>query len=159
MLKLKTIFCYGLLAASLTFIVIFSPLSLEARTKRYGETLCDHPDYHCIKIQVRTVEKKIKTRKGVRTVKRRRTDTWQSLFPDERERDLVRRINRMNIRLRKGMIIAVPNDMEGKTYMDFAPYPKRFWNDGEKEIYMGKNAAEISKVGTQFCGKRPLMLR
>jgi L,D-transpeptidase ErfK/SrfK len=160
MLKLKLTCWYGLLAALLTFFVIMPPDSSGGRTKRYGETLCDHPGYHCINIQVRTVEKQIKTKKGFRTVKKRKTDTWDSLFPDDHEREIVKRLNRMNIRLRKGMVIAVPNDMAGKDYMNFAPYPKRYWGKNEKEKYIGKNSAALSikakNIASTIDGAKPL---
>lgn len=85
-------------------IILMVPAS-EAVAGRYGEQYCSDPDYHCIKVG--------------------RGQSWDSLFPDEREREIVMKLNRMNIRLRRGMEIAVPNDMAGKTYMDFSPFPDK----------------------------------
>ena len=38
----------------------------------------------------------------------KRGDSWETLFRDPQQRDLVMRINRINIRLHPGMKIAVP---------------------------------------------------
>ncbi len=54
----------------------------------YGETLCHTPDFFCMIIK-----------KG---------ESWESLFPNPEEQDIVKRINRMNVALRPGMTIAVP---------------------------------------------------
>lgn len=50
-------------------------------------------------------------------------DTWESLFPVEAERDLVRRLNRSNVRLRAGETIAVPQKLAKTTSLDLAPFP------------------------------------
>jgi len=88
-----------------TFFALFLLPSLPASAGRHGETYCDEPDFHCVKVG--------------------RGQSWQKLWPDEREREIVMKVNRMNIRLRRGMTIAVPDDMEGKTYMDYSPYPHK----------------------------------
>lgn len=49
-------------------------------------------------------------------------ETWQTLWPDPIEREIVMKINRLNIELKKGMVIAVPEDMSGLNYLDFSPF-------------------------------------
>lgn len=60
--------------------------------KRHTPTLCENPEYTC------------------HTVKR--GNTWEKLFPNPEQRDLVMRINRMNIQLQPGMKIAIPNSTD-----------------------------------------------
>lgn len=84
----------------------------------YGETLCHDPDYDCIKV------------KG--------GQSWSSLFPNLEAKDIVRRINRMNIRLRAGMVIAVPKNLDRLTIYDVSPFPRYIESTGEKTIYVSQ---------------------
>lgn len=97
-------------------MVLISPLAWSHSL--YGEGLCHDPDYFCIK-----------TQKG---------ETWQSLFPNSESVDIVRRINRMNIKLRPGMIIAIPKNLDRITIYDVAPFPRYIESDGEKVIYVSQ---------------------
>lgn len=69
----------------------------------YGPKICNKPGFSCHKVQ--------------------RGETWSSLFPNEEERNLVKRLNRMNIGLTRGMVIAVPDNLENITIMDISPFP------------------------------------
>jgi len=126
----------NLLKLSVTTFVFMAALwvSKPAPTfaARYGESLCANPEYHCITMQPKVMEVEVKTRRGVRKVNKKATDTWETLWPDPRELEIVKKVNRMNITLRPGMTIAVPNNMAGKTYMDYCPYPKKIDPPGEK---------------------------
>ena len=65
----------------------------------------------------------------------KRGDTWANLFTNQRERDLVMRVNRMNIPLYRGLQIAIPNDL----YADvkrFSPFPEKISPPGQKVIYV-----------------------
>ncbi len=68
------------------------------------------------------------------TVKRH--DNWKNLFPDPVQRDLVMRINRINISLERGMKIAVPKNLSSANGLDFAPLPKMISPPGKKMIYV-----------------------
>lgn len=95
-------------------------VSGNATASSIGNTLCqDKERFHCY------------------TVKR--SDNWKKLFPDPDQRDLVMRLNRINIPLYRGMKIAVPNHLETVTSMDFAPLPKTISAPGEKMIYVSLN--------------------
>lgn len=85
---------------------------------RFGEKLCNSTDYFCIKIKP--------------------GESWDSLFPNIEERDIVRRINRMNVRLRKGMVIAIPRNIERLTIYDVSPFPRYIESDGEKTIFVSQ---------------------
>jgi hypothetical protein len=47
---------------------------------------------------------------------------------------LVKKINRMNTPLHKGMVIAVPKDLSTANLMDFAPFPKKDTSSGTEFI-------------------------
>jgi hypothetical protein len=61
---------------NLLFLFHFFYFSIAWSSPSYGETLCTKPEYRCVKI------------KG--------GDSWVQLFRNEKQRDLVKRVNRMN---------------------------------------------------------------
>lgn len=85
---------------------------------RYGETLCNEADYLCMIIK--------------------QNESWESLFPSEEERDIVKRINRMNISLKPGMTIAVPKNIDRLTIYDVSPFPRYIESVGEKTIFISQ---------------------
>ena len=85
---------------------------------RFNESLCNQSDYFCMKIK--------------------NGENWDNLFPDPEERDMVRRINRMNISLRPGMTIAVPKNIDRLTIYDVSPFPRYIESGGEKTIYVSQ---------------------
>lgn len=89
--------------------------SVAAHAKSYGAKICDAPEYTCHKVK-----------KG---------ETWEKLFPNEEQRLTARKINRMNIKLRTGMTIAIPKEF-GDSFMDHAPFPYRTAASGDKFIYV-----------------------
>jgi hypothetical protein len=93
------------------------PLSALSQT-RYGESLCNNKDYVCLKT--------------------RHEDQWETLFPNPEEMDIVKRINRMNISLRPGMIIAIPKHIERLNIYDVSPFPRYIESTGEKTIYVSQ---------------------
>jgi L,D-transpeptidase ErfK/SrfK len=98
----------------------------------YGARLCKVSGYHCMVAEAQTVERTVQTRRGPVTRTVRVGPSWESFWPDPRERDIVRRINRMNTGMRGGMTLAVPDDMEGKTVLDFSPFPQKIQGQGER---------------------------
>ena len=85
---------------------------------RFGESLCQLPDYTCVKVND--------------------GETWESLFNNEETRDIIRRVNRMNINLRRGMIIAIPKNFDRLTIYDVSPFPRYINANGEKTIYVSQ---------------------
>ena len=71
----------------------------------YGKNLCKLPQYFCLKIKA--------------------GDSWASLFPEPEQRLLVKKINRTNMPLRVGEIIAVPNGLEQINLLTIAPFPQK----------------------------------
>lgn len=92
--------------------------SLSIAETRYGETLCSSSDYICMKIK--------------------NGENWANLFPNDEERDMVKRINRMNVSLKPGMTIAVPKKIDQLTIYDVSPFPRYINSEGEKTIYVSQ---------------------
>lgn len=104
---------------SIIIMTIMIGLMPSAKAQsRFGETLCQLPDYFCMTIKS--------------------SDNWERLFPNPETRDIVRRINRMNISLKQGMIIAVPKNLDRLTIYDVSPFPRYIEADGEKTIYVSQ---------------------
>jgi len=85
----------------------------------YGSTLCDNNDYFCI------------TTKS--------NDTWENLFPTDQARDIVKRVNRMNVRLRPGEKIAIPKRLDEISIYDVSPFPRYIEPTGEKMIFVNQD--------------------
>lgn len=110
---------YRILMASV--IVLYS-LAAHAvdQSIYYGKNLCVQDNFDCIKVE-----------KG---------QSWQSLFLDETERDLVQRINRTYNSLYPGQLIAVPKKMnKAQTLLDFAPFSLKIKTDHEKLVMIDQN--------------------
>ena len=75
--------------------------------------LCASGNYRCIRVGSR--------------------DSWQSLFRSHFQRDVVKRINRINTPLRAGMTIAIPRG-GASHHMHHSPFNKRISSDGRKTI-------------------------
>jgi len=61
-------------------------------------------------------------------------DTWDSLFPDPDEQNLVMRANRINAPLWRGMLLAVPNDPGSMRVDDLNPMDNQIPPAGHKVI-------------------------
>lgn len=106
------------LLALIIFIAVVAVLLIIPReglaVGGYGERVCHEPGYTCFKVP-----------KG---------ETWNSLFPDESQRNLVMRINRMNINPRVGTLIAIPENLETVDIMQHAPFDKKISPQDNKTI-------------------------
>lgn len=98
---------------ALFFISLFISFDAAAETRDIS-AYCKDPNYKCI------------------TVKR--GQSWQSLFPDKTQRDIVMRVNRMNTGIWGGMKIAVPKNLAHITVLDVAPLPRNITPPGQKTI-------------------------
>ena len=89
-------------------------INSHAAGVRYGQTLCSDPAYRCMV-----------TRNG---------DTWGGLWRNDREREVVMRLNRMNIELQPGTVIAVPKNLRQMSVMDISPFSYKIRPRGQKLI-------------------------
>lgn len=104
------------IAVGLVIVLLILPGESFAAQPYAQRALCQNPQYTCITVP--------------------QGETWQSMFPDETDRTLVAKINRINIPLRPGMVLALPaniHDMD-RSYMDFAPFPATVPTPGKKTI-------------------------
>lgn len=85
----------------------------------YGPGLCASSEYQCVKVD--------------------KSQSWEHLFPDEAQRDLVQRINRNYNYLWQGKVIAVPRDLAHVTLLDLAPFPHHIDGDNEKEVIVDQD--------------------
>ncbi len=103
-------------------MMITSPLALanpNVKSEYYGAGLCSNPNFKCIKVPSGR--------------------SWKSLFPNERERDLVQRLNRTDTYLNSGRILAIPKNFKQTTLLDLSPFPLRIKSPEEKIIIVDQN--------------------
>lgn len=103
----------------LLLIGIFTTLNIEAQAINYGQYICKQPGYSCITIGY--------------------NQSWNLLWPNAEERDVVQRLNRMNIPLQPGMTIAVPLN-RNLTAMDIAPFTDEITPQNTKVIVVSLQA-------------------
>jgi len=84
----------------------------------YGTGLCNNPQFECIKVK--------------------RGDTWQRLFPDEKDRDIVQKVNRTYNYLWAGKVIAIPKNLKEITILDVSPFPAKM-EVKEKQIIVDQD--------------------
>jgi len=95
-MKIKSV----LIALSFVTFVFSSP----SFAKSFGQGLCkNHAKYDCYQVK--------------------QGDSWHSLFPDPNQRDIARKVNRMNTNIRPGMIIAIPRGLSHSNLLDYSPFP------------------------------------
>ncbi|MCX6744997.1 MAG: L,D-transpeptidase [Candidatus Parcubacteria bacterium] len=103
--------------------------------EKYGEALCgDSVNFYCLKIGDTVIKTEVQTNSGTTIKEKKVVPTWEILWANTVEREIVMKINRRNIKLTKGVVLAVPKDMQGKTFMDYSPYAYKIDPPGEKLI-------------------------
>lgn len=103
----------------LTWVIAIFSLTFIDQAKaseRYGPSHCEDPGLSCRQI----VE----------------GETWESLWPEPEDRAAAMRVNRMNIRLRSGMVLAVPDSRNPGDGPAFQPFAGRIDPPGEKQIWI-----------------------
>lgn len=95
--------------------IVCLSLSTVTHAVSYGKHLCAKSDeYTCVKIK-----------KG---------DNWAKLFPNEEQRIIVKKANRMNTPLHNGMVIAVPKNLSSIKVLDIAPFPHKIEGTGHNTV-------------------------
>lgn len=95
-------------------LVLLLVLPILSQAKLFGSELCQTQGYHCQKVK-----------KG---------QSWKSLWPNPRERDIVMRVNRMNTQIYPGIHLAVPENLTNADVNDFSPFPKNIDPPDEKVV-------------------------
>ncbi|MGB9743446.1 MAG: L,D-transpeptidase [Minisyncoccales bacterium] len=111
--------------AFFAFLIFIFPSTLKTNEKKeidmvYGEKLCaNYLEYECYTVGKKII--RVQTNQGMR--EQLVTEKWADLFPNPEKRDFIQRINRQNTELEFGQKIAIPRQIEGKSYLDFSPFP------------------------------------
>lgn len=92
--------------------------SVSTAQANYGASICKNQGFKCVKVK-----------KG---------DTWYSLFPNSRQRNIVKRLNRMNTRLRRGRTIAVPKKLSSLRLKDIAPFPAKISSSKRSKVFVNQ---------------------
>lgn len=103
---------------SMAFLFAFFMITVMpafAAFKSFGAKACkENPEFYCYKVKP--------------------GETWDKLFRNAAQQEVVMKINRTNNEVYNGMIIAVPKNVV--TLLDVAPFPKQIDPPGEKIIYV-----------------------
>ena len=99
--------------------ILLYPMMQGNAAKYYGTALCAYPQYKCVKVT--------------------RSQSWESMFPDEKQRDIVQRLNRSYNYLWAGKTIVIPENLEYLDILDVAPFPLRIEPEGEKQIIVDQD--------------------
>ena len=106
------------LKGMITILMLMSLLlpseAVFARKKSSSASDCDSEMYTCMRVK--------------------RNQSWESLFPDEREREIVMRVNHRNSQLWTGLKIKIPNNLETADLLDFSPFPLQIEPPEEKLV-------------------------
>lgn len=108
-MKIKIAICF-------IFYIFF--IKTACAVSYYGEKICHTTDYICYQVNT--------------------TDTWDGLFPDFNTKDLLQRINRMNMPLKNGMILAIPKTLDNISAYDISPFSLHINGFNEKVIFINK---------------------
>lgn len=103
----------------LLVIALIMQVALVQAANYYGTSLCAYSNYQCIKVSS--------------------GQTWENLFPDEQQRDVVQRLNRSYNNLWAGKIIVVPRELANKNLLDFSPFPLHINAEGEKQVIVDQD--------------------
>lgn len=96
---------HGRWVGCISFILLFFVVLALAHSGTFGKRYCDASSYSCIKVK--------------------HGDTWSRLFPNTSERQIVKKVNRLNIDLQSGMILAVPTNLSATDPLSLSPFPER----------------------------------
>jgi hypothetical protein len=114
------------------FLMIWLGLAVAAGFPLYySEGLCHVKGFHCIKVSG--------------------GQSWTSLFPDEKQRDIVQKINRTYNPLWAGKTLAVPDDLAHANVLEFSPFEASL-PVTEKQIIVDQNKlawGAFNEKGTQ----------
>ncbi|MCD6039964.1 MAG: hypothetical protein K0S27_1364 [Gammaproteobacteria bacterium] len=111
-------------SALLSFFLAIA-LSSTANAKSYGSRICANDDrFTCYTVKA--------------------GESWQTLFPQADKRDLVMRINRINIQLERGMRIAIPKDIDDADMLNYAPFSRQISSPGEKIIVVSLHENQLA---------------
>ncbi len=108
MMKTILLLSLGILGS----LTIAESANSRSSSQYYGAHLCQRPGFQCIKIHP--------------------GDTWETLFPNQHQRDIVKRLNRTNVTLGRRNWIVVPSNLHYINPMELSPFPKHRATHGKR---------------------------
>jgi L,D-transpeptidase ErfK/SrfK len=99
----------------------------------YFYKLCQDPHFKCRKVK--------------------RSDTWRGLFPNDKERELMMRLNRTNVPLQYRNEILLPKNIAQLNYQHLSPFPQQRDTHGKRVLYIDLDKfafAAYDKEGRQI---------
>lgn len=96
------------------FLATLTYTTITLATVPYSAQLCDQSEYSCIRANY--------------------GDRWETLFPDPIQRDIVMRVNRMNMGLYPGRLLAIPKTLSTVQVNDLTPFAYQITPTGNKAI-------------------------
>ncbi|OGT25623.1 MAG: endopeptidase IV [Gammaproteobacteria bacterium RIFCSPLOWO2_02_FULL_42_14] len=109
-MKYKKVISFIASAIALAFLAD----TAQASTRYYGSYLCGYSGFECVKVK--------------------RGDTWEKLFPNERNREIVMRLNRTNMPVKYRSWIVVPTNLRSISHMELSPFPLEHNTNGKKLV-------------------------
>lgn len=95
-------------------IVLSLVLAIPPTFANYSQKVCKTEGFDCLRVK--------------------HGQSWKSLFPDDHDRGVVMRLNRMNTQIYPGLVLAIPENVSQIDIMDIAPFPRNVQPPGEKVI-------------------------
>lgn len=97
--------------------------------KYYGWQLCQYPEFSCINVK-----------NGV---------TWRSLWQDAWQREMVQRLNRMNVAINSRPWIVVPRDLALLSYKQLSPFPASRNTHGQRLVVVNLTSQAFAAYDEQ----------
>ena len=106
----------------LFLLVLYAPNISKGITTTYAELLCQDPiTYNCLTVEERLSQ--VCAELQINPHEQFNSLTWEFLWPDDREREIILKVNRINIKPYRELLLAIPRIMANLTYYDFSPFP------------------------------------
>ena len=121
---------FGLITSNTLFAEQEQPSDqAQGEYRYYGSELCRYPEFTCVKVS--------------------QGSTWEKLFPNEREREIVKRLNRTNLPLSYRRWIVVPTHLSEINHLDLSPFPAEIKATGKKLIVVNLGLHAFAAYGEQ----------
>lgn len=106
---------YKILSAALMMLIA----AIANSGSFYGTGLCNYPQYECITVAS--------------------GQSWENLFPNLDQREIVQKVNRTYNPLWVGKVIAVPKNLAYLTVFDVSPFPLKIASEQQKQIIVDQD--------------------
>jgi hypothetical protein len=116
---------YKILSTALLMLMV----AVANAGSSYGTGLCGYPQYECITVTS--------------------GQSWETLFPNTEQREIVQKVNRTYNPLGAGKAIAVPRNLAYLTVFDVSPFPLKIESDHQKQIIVDQDKLAYGAYDTE----------